>query len=150
VYSLRLKKSVVLEFQTSCLIIRLIQNFYINIIYFVKTYFIIKDILLMIYLFYNYIKFLNKTELSNTIFKSQKRYFFGTEGACSSDGREGVHYINRCLASSRRLLYTEPRRPVHRYSVHVGACRQLAWTTHVCHRRVVSSNSDINVYIGST
>ena len=53
VYSLRHKKSVVLEFQTSYLIIRLIQNFYINIIYFVKTYFIIRDTLLMIYLFYN-------------------------------------------------------------------------------------------------
>jgi len=53
VYSLRHKKSVVLEFQTSYLIIRLIQNFYINIIYFVKIYFIIRDTLLMIYLFYN-------------------------------------------------------------------------------------------------
>ena len=31
----------------------LIQKFYINIIYFVKTYFIIRDTLLMIYLFYN-------------------------------------------------------------------------------------------------
>jgi len=52
-YSLRPKKSVVLEFQTSYLTIRLIQNFYINIIYFVKTYFIIRDILLVINLFYN-------------------------------------------------------------------------------------------------
>jgi hypothetical protein len=53
VYSLRLKKSVVLEFQTYCLIIRLIQIFCINIIYFVMTYFIIRDTLIMIYLFYN-------------------------------------------------------------------------------------------------
>jgi len=28
-------------------------NFYMNIIYFVKTYFIIRDTLVMIYLFYN-------------------------------------------------------------------------------------------------
>ena len=35
---------------------RLIQNFYINIIYFVKTYFIIRDTLLMISLFYNLYK----------------------------------------------------------------------------------------------
>jgi len=55
-YSIRPKKSVVLEFQAFCLIIRLIQNFYINIIYFVKTYFIIRDTLLMIYLFYNLYK----------------------------------------------------------------------------------------------
>jgi len=55
-YSLRSKKSVVLEFQTSYLIICLIQNFYINIIYFAKTYFIIRDTLLMIYLFYNFYK----------------------------------------------------------------------------------------------
>ena len=47
------QKSVVLEFQTSYLTIRLIQNFYINIIYFVKTYFIIRDTLPMINLFYN-------------------------------------------------------------------------------------------------
>jgi len=47
------QKSVVLEFQTFYLIIRLIQNFYINIIYFVKIYFIIRDTLLIIYLFYN-------------------------------------------------------------------------------------------------
>ena len=47
------KKSVVFYFQTSCLIIRLIQIFYINIIYFVMTYFIIKDTLIIIYLFYN-------------------------------------------------------------------------------------------------
>ena len=80
-YSLRLKKSVVLEFQTSCLIIRLIQNFYINIIYFVKTYFIIRDILLMISLFYNYIKFLNKTncqtqflKVKNVIFLERREY----------------------------------------------------------------------------
>jgi len=53
IYSLHPKKSVVLEFQTSYLTIRLIQNFYINIIYFVKTYFIIRDILLMINLFCN-------------------------------------------------------------------------------------------------
>ena len=53
VYSLRSKKSVVSEFETSCLIIRLIQNFYINVIYFVKTYFIIRDTLLLIYLFYS-------------------------------------------------------------------------------------------------
>ena len=52
-YSLRPEKSVVLEFQISCLTIRLIQIFYISIIYFVKTYFIIRYILLMIYLFYN-------------------------------------------------------------------------------------------------
>jgi len=52
-YSPRPKKSVVLEFQTSYLIIRLIQFFYINIIYFVKTYFIIRDTLLMINLFCN-------------------------------------------------------------------------------------------------
>jgi len=56
VYSFHSKKSVVLEFQTSYLIIRLIQKFYINIIYFVKTYFIIRDTLLMIYLFYNLYK----------------------------------------------------------------------------------------------
>jgi len=47
------KKSVVLEFQTSYLTIRLIQNFYITNIYFVKTYFIIRDTLPMINLFYN-------------------------------------------------------------------------------------------------
>jgi hypothetical protein len=52
-YYILSKKSIVLEFQTSCLIIRFIPNFYINIIYFVKIYFIIKDILLIIYLFYN-------------------------------------------------------------------------------------------------
>jgi hypothetical protein len=52
-YSLRPKKSVVLEFQTSCLTIRLIQIFFINIIYFVITYFIIRDPLIIIYLFYN-------------------------------------------------------------------------------------------------
>jgi len=52
-YSLRPKKSVVLEFQTSYLIIRLIQIFYINIIYFVKIYFIIRDTLPMTNLFYN-------------------------------------------------------------------------------------------------
>jgi len=52
-YSLRPKKSVVLEFQTSYFIIRLIQIFYINIIYFVKTYFIIRDTLLIINLFCN-------------------------------------------------------------------------------------------------
>jgi hypothetical protein len=55
-YSLHPKKSVVLEFQISCLTIRLIQNFFINIIYFVMTYFIIRDPLIMIYLFYNLYK----------------------------------------------------------------------------------------------
>jgi hypothetical protein len=55
-YSLRLKKSVVFYLQTSCLIIRLIQFFLINIIYFVITYFIIRYILIMIYLFYNLYK----------------------------------------------------------------------------------------------
>jgi hypothetical protein len=49
--------SVVLEFQTFYLTIRLIQNFYINIIYFVKTYFIIRDTLSIINLFYNLHKF---------------------------------------------------------------------------------------------
>jgi hypothetical protein len=49
IYSLRPKKSVVLEFQTSYLTICLI----INIIYFVMTYFIIRYTLIIIYLFYN-------------------------------------------------------------------------------------------------
>jgi hypothetical protein len=44
---------VVLGFQISCLTVRLIQNFSINIIYFVMTYFIIRDTSMMIYLFYN-------------------------------------------------------------------------------------------------
>ena len=52
-FSLRPKKSVVFYFKKSCLIIRLIQIFYINIIYFVMTYFIIRDNLITIYLFYN-------------------------------------------------------------------------------------------------
>ena len=53
VYSLRSEKSVVFYFQTFCLTIRLIQIFCINIIYFVMTYFIIRDTLIIIYLFYN-------------------------------------------------------------------------------------------------
>ena len=52
-YSLRLKKNVVFKFQTSYLTICFIQNFYINFIYFVKTYFIIRYTLPMINLFYN-------------------------------------------------------------------------------------------------
>jgi hypothetical protein len=40
----------------SGLTIRLIQIFYINIIYFVMTYFIIRDTLIIIYLFYNLYK----------------------------------------------------------------------------------------------
>jgi len=46
-----------LIFQTSCLTIHLIQIFCINILYFVMTYFIIRDTLIIIYLFYNLHKF---------------------------------------------------------------------------------------------
>ena len=52
-YSLLPKKSVFIYFQISCLAICLIQIFCINIIDFVMTYFIIRDILIMIYLFSN-------------------------------------------------------------------------------------------------
>jgi len=58
-----------------------IQNFYINIIYFVITDFIIKDTLIIIYLFYIiYIKILNKTnnqakslKVINDIFNETER-----------------------------------------------------------------------------
>jgi hypothetical protein len=46
--SLRGIESVVLDFVPSYLTVRLIQNFYINIIYFIMTYFIIKDTLIII------------------------------------------------------------------------------------------------------
>ena len=50
-YSLRLKKTIVVDSQTSCLIIHLIRTFCINIVYFDMTYLIIRDTLIMIYLF---------------------------------------------------------------------------------------------------
>jgi len=50
-YSLRLKKTVVVDFQTSCLTICFIKTFYINIIYFDMTYLIIRGTLIMFYLF---------------------------------------------------------------------------------------------------
>jgi hypothetical protein len=42
IYLIRLKISDVFYFETSCLTVCLIQNIYINIIYFVMTYFIIR------------------------------------------------------------------------------------------------------------
>jgi hypothetical protein len=57
VHSLRPRKSDVLGFQTSYLTICFIQKILINIIYFVITYFIIRDTSIMIYLFYNLHKF---------------------------------------------------------------------------------------------
>jgi hypothetical protein len=50
-YSIHLKKTIDVDFQTSYLIIRLIRTFCINIIYFDMTYLIIRDTLIMIYLF---------------------------------------------------------------------------------------------------
>jgi len=50
-YSIRLKKIVAADFQASYLTIHFIKNFYINIIYFHMTYLIIRDILIIIYLF---------------------------------------------------------------------------------------------------
>ena len=44
-------ENIVFYFQTSCLTVHLIQKIYINNIYFVMTYFIIRDTLIMIYLF---------------------------------------------------------------------------------------------------
>jgi hypothetical protein len=46
-------ESDVLDSVPSYLTVRLIQNFCINIIYFFMTYFIIRDILILFYLFYN-------------------------------------------------------------------------------------------------
>ena len=50
-YTVLSKKIVIVNFQTFYLTSCLIKNFYINIIYFDMTYLIIKDILIMIYLF---------------------------------------------------------------------------------------------------
>jgi hypothetical protein len=52
-YSLRPIKSDVLDSVSSYLIVRLIQKFCININYFAMTYFIIRNTLTIIYLFYN-------------------------------------------------------------------------------------------------
>jgi hypothetical protein len=52
-YSLRPIENDVSDSVLSCLTVRLIQNVYINIIYFVMTYFIIRDTLIIMYLFYN-------------------------------------------------------------------------------------------------
>jgi len=43
---------ILVFYLTSCLTVCFIQNFYINIIYFVMIYFIIRDTLIMIDLFY--------------------------------------------------------------------------------------------------
>jgi hypothetical protein len=47
-YSLCLIESVVLDSVSSFLTVRFIQNFCINIIYFIMTYFLIRDTLIMI------------------------------------------------------------------------------------------------------
>jgi hypothetical protein len=50
--------------------------FCINIIYFVMTYFIIRDTLIMICSFYNLHNFFELDKQSNTISKSKKRHSF--------------------------------------------------------------------------
>ena len=78
-YSVRPKISDVFYFQISCLTIRLIQNFkifIINIIYFVKTYFIIRDILIIICLFYNLHKNFKWAKRSNKMSHRQKHHSF--------------------------------------------------------------------------
>jgi hypothetical protein len=52
-YSFCLKKTIVVDFQTSCLTIHLIKIFCINNVYFDMTYLIIRGTLIMIYLFLN-------------------------------------------------------------------------------------------------
>jgi cellulose synthase/poly-beta-1,6-N-acetylglucosamine synthase-like glycosyltransferase len=57
-------------------------NFYINIIYFIMIYFIIRDILIMIYLFYNLHNFFNKTNR-----QTRWRYSFRDGGSTWSRRR---------------------------------------------------------------
>ena len=79
-------------------------NFYINIIYFVMTYFIIRDILITTYLFY----YLRKTEYdkwSNLILKSQKRHLFW-------NGESTLAYIILLVTSIR--------------GTHIGQCKYCA------------------------
>ena len=78
-YSLCLKISDVFYFETSYLTVCLIQKFCINTIYFVMTYSIIRDTLILTYLFYYLYKKQNRTNGQTRSVKIKNITYFGME-----------------------------------------------------------------------
>jgi hypothetical protein len=93
VYSLYPKKVSFFTFRHLFWLSVLFKIFCINIIYFVMTYFIISDTLIMVYLFYNLHKIFEKDKRSNTMSKSKKRHSFWDGGSTWKESLASTHVL---------------------------------------------------------